>query len=75
SIRTVAMVVLIELPFFLLAGYFGYTLYGFPGLFLSLALVGSVAAFVFPYLALQRMRTLERDSASAPPSSSQLLTG
>lgn len=70
SIRTVAMVVLIELPFFLLAGYFGYTLYGFPGLFLSLALVGSVAAFVFPYLALQRMRTLERDSASAPPSSS-----
>ena len=70
SIRTVSVVVLLELPIFLLAGYFGYSLYGFPGLFLSLSLVGTVAAIVFPYLSLQRMRTFERDSASSPPSSS-----
>ena len=70
SIRTVSIAVLIELPFFLFAGYLGYTLYGFPGLFLSLALIGTVAAVVYPYLSLQRMRTLERDSTSAPPSSS-----
>ena len=70
SIRTVSVFVLVELPFFLLAGTIGYTLYGFPGLYFSLTLVGMVAAVVFPCLALQRMQTLERDSASAPPSSS-----
>ena len=70
AIRTVSMVVLLELPFFLLVGYFGYKLYDFPGLFFALALVGTIAAVLFPYLSLQRIRTLERDSASAPPSSS-----
>ncbi|MFT4637736.1 MAG: O-antigen/teichoic acid export membrane protein [Verrucomicrobiales bacterium] len=67
SIRLVAAVVLIELPFFVCGGYFGYTLYSFPGLFFSLALVGLIASVVFPYLAFQRTRTLERDSTSSSP--------
>ena len=70
AIRAVSAVVLIELPFFLFAGYLGYSLGGLTGLFLGLTLIGTLAAIAFPYLSLQRMRTLERDSASAHPSPS-----
>lgn len=60
SIRLVSVIVLIELPLFLIAGGFGYDWNGFFGLFLGLALLGLAASFLFPHLALQRMRFLER---------------
>ncbi len=71
SIRLVAVVVLIELPFFFLTGYLGYSWHALPGLFLGLALFGLIASFLFPYLALQRMRNLEQsgsDDSSSPTS-------
>lgn len=66
SIRLVSIIVLLELPFFLLAGYTGFALHGFPGLFIALAGIGLFSSILYPHVASRHLRTLE---ASATPQS------
>ncbi len=66
SIRIVAAIVLLELPVFLAAGFWGYVQGGFPGLYFGLAVASVVSAIILPLVARKRMNQLENQFDNRP---------